>query len=82
MNIHTSLIDVTNKCRKNYHPFLIYNIVCRGIGDLKVSGGEGGTRNLLEHVKYQKIKMLMLLLTFIANKTIIKVFSEFYQIYI
>ena len=52
------------------------------MGELAVSGGGGwgGTRDLLEHVLYQKIKMVMLLLTFIVNKTIIKVVSQLYQI--
>ena len=54
------------------------------MGELAVSvgGGGGGTCDLLEHILQQKIKMVMLLLTFIANKTIIKVVSQFYQIYI
>ena len=58
--------------------------VGEGDGRLAVSGGGGGgvTRHLLEHILQQKIKMVMLLLTFIANKTIIKVVSKFYQIYI
>ena len=51
----------------------------RGMGELAVSGGGGGTRDLLENVLYQK-KMVMLLLTFIVNKTIIKVVSQLYQI--
>ena len=54
------------------------------MGELAISagGGGGGTRDSLEHILQQKIKMVMLLLTFIANKTIIKVVSQFYQIYI
>ena len=53
----------------------------RGMGELAVSGGGGwgGTHDLLENVLYQK-KMVMLLLTFIVNKTIIKVVSQLYQI--
>ena len=45
------------------------------VGELVVSagGGGGGTRDSLEHILQQKIKMVMLLLTFIANKTIIKI---------
>ena len=45
------------------------------MGELAVSagGGGGGTRDSLEHILQQKIKMVMLLLTFIANKTIIKI---------
>ena len=55
----------------------------RGMGELAVSGerGWGGTRDLLENVLYQN-KMEMLSLTFIVNKTIIKVVSQFAQIYI
>ena len=51
-----------------------------GEGDGRISSqwgrGWGGTSGLLEHLLYQKIKMAMLLLTFIANKTIIKVVSQ------
>ena len=55
--------------------------VGEGDGRLAVSGGGGGgvTRHLLEHILQQKIKMVILL-TFNANKTIMKIVKSIVSI--